>query len=756
MANKTSTTKKKSVAIRVFNILFIVALVIAIVVPILMFTPLAHSLKGSLQNNSWAAGVAKNLNNFVKYHVCDVFHLSRNFRGHGWTFTSCLYIYLLALVALGGLFMIYLPFVVIHMCNNKGKTEKWRKIVLGITAGVITLTFAAMASLMWSPRLSKDMGGAYTWIVSIVRGWTSLFKSGHAFNVLVVERITWNTYIWAGLWGLFFLALIEFIVLLVCYLVKAKEKVTVSSKEEVNDALADAEASLVPQAAVMAASTASENEENGKIIPTIREVALLDSLNPLYDTKIDTLPELGSDALTAVSEIEEPAKEALEENKEIVDHVAKASENINVEDKKIVVLPGIDEWNASPWDDEIKTEESNVTETDKEDVTIEAAPVDENVPVEEIAVTETIESEKEVTTESAQEESSSTEETVVEEVQLEDSNEEKSDDTIEENASEEKTIEEKEEQIIETVSEAVEEFKTAETPDEVIEEKSEEVNEEKVVEETASEEKPLEVKEENSVEEKPVTSAPRVNQIGLKTFDPTKREKPKNVGVINPVKTVKEEPVEEKPAEVNEEKAKVTPIVAPLHSIEKSKHEKIEAVKARKVSFELKNYQVKTYEGDLTSEEAFNMGVTKVQPTVNPIFANQSKEPAWKEKRRQEEIKKNGYGDVTSVEKLNGKTTSTTTTGSKKVVSIRDLVKAKKSQENIGEETKNEETKIVKPIAPVAFKAKEEPVKEETKEETPLDVKSNATFHPIAPIQHKPTKRPDIKLVDPMKSKNSK
>ncbi len=807
MPTNKSQAKNKSVAIRVINILFIVAVVVAAIVAILMFTPVSSSLKASLQGKDWAVKIVQKLNNWVYWHVTEVFHVSTTFRGHGKTFTSCFYVFLLALIGVFCLFLIYLPFLFMHDEKKKGKTQTWRKVLCWLTFAGITICTLGAFSLLYSNKLSNMMGSAYTWILTLGHKWCRAFLPGHKLNILVIERITSNHTIWAALWLGFFITLVEVIVLVITEIGKAKEAKPIADEK----AVAEVKDEAVKEDGVAPAPVMAEASTEDKLEPTIREIAVLNSLNPLYETKIETLPDL--DDIPSEEELEKDlatendvVTEESKENKVAVDQANEIAESTSPFEKAITVLPGIDEWDADPWpeeeDDVVEAKKETVEEkvaesatedkamveeeakkeeveekveepiidnsdTKENDLTEVAAPVQEDIPVEESAAhaEDKTEEEKaeEIIEEKVEEEASAVEEekevshvTAINTIfhdglrQQEETNE-VIEDTDKSDRSEKKEV---------VANNDHKDIITAKADDKdtwdigtyVPEEKKEEAP----IENNAEEQKVEEKKDEPVVEEsKPVQPTPHINAVGLKQFDPSKRNnRPTGpIGVIKPIK--KEEVVEEKPVE--EKKPVIAPISGPLHSTEKSKHEKIEAVKARHVAFALKNYEVKTYEGDLTAEEAFSMGVTKVQPTVNPVFANQGKEPAWKEKRRQENIRKNGYGDVTTVDKLNGKpAASAPVSSSKKSFSIRDMAKSKKAAaENETVTAPTEEKKISKPITPVSFKPVEAPkVQEEKKETTPFEAENPApNFRPIAPIQHKDRKRPEIKPVDPMKGK---
>ena len=840
---KEKTKAKKSVAIRVINILFIIALVVAIVVPILMVTPVATSIKATLKDTSWAKDWAAALNSWMKWHVVKVFNLPTTFRGHGVTFTSCLYLYAIYFGTMFSLFMWYLPFVIHHRNKVKGKNQVWRKVVNWTCFGLLTCVFLAVASAFFSGRLIKDFGAAYKWVIDLGAQWCKLFAPAKGsspkgvLNVLVIERISNNHYAWALIWFYVMLVLFEFICLVVASAGKASK---VAEVKEAPTPVAVDEDKVQTPAPIQQPMPVAAAEES-KLIPTIREVALLDALNPLYETKIEVLPDIEEKKEEDLSNLRPVNEEALDEAKEIK-KVQETAESLSAtEDVSVLVLPGIDEWDADPWPED-EQEETNSAEDDRikkiaesldsssvapilpeepkneekplEDLTAVAAPEEENVPVEEKPIEEVEEEPSKVVfiNDSFKDGLRPQEEdNVKEEIVPEDRTDKK--EIVCNN--EHKTILTKPVSDEDTwdIGEYHEEPKTIVAENVVVEEKSvEEVKEEpsKVVFINDSFKDGLRPQEEDNIKEeivsedrtdkkeivcnnehktiltKPVSDEdtwdigeyheepkpvdtekpaepqkpqPRVSQIGLMKFDPSKRKNgpAAPIGVINPVK--KDEPVvEEKPVE---EKKVAAPIAGPLHSIEKSKHGKIEAVKARHVSFELKNYQVKTYEGDLTAEQAFNMGVTKVQPTVNPVFANQEKGSAWKEKKRLEDIRQNGYGDVVQVEKLTGKTkpSAAPSASSKKPMSIRDMLKAKKNQQVESSNPVEEEKKINKPITPVAFKPldmKEEPVEEVKKEASPLDQVPSTPFHPIAPLPKKERKRPEIKPIAPINVKKDK
>ena len=709
-----SKKARKSIVLRIMNILFFLALIVGITIAVLMFTPVAHDVKLFVKSWGWSEGFTASLNKWVRWHVVPNFQLPLRWNHHSVTFTSCLYIFLMCSGALIGYYLMYIPFLIMYRLKLKGKTQVWRKFVFWFAILITFCLFASIKLNFWRQRIARDLDWAYPvthFVSDVARWWRSLFLPNGMLRSLVITEISGNATAWSLVYVVIINILIDDILFILASVGPAKKVVPAAVKDDLDEVEEEKEVEkpvddLIP-APVMV---------NG-VVPTVRELAVVNSLNPLYDTRIETLPGLYEEKVETAEPVAEAALAEDNANKVAVE-LAKPVQ------KKIVVLPGIDEWNADPWDED-------------EQVLADEKPVEE--PVEEVV-------------EEVKEE-------VVEEPKGEVITEEVASEPVEEVIAEETPAEEvKEEEVDNTASpdKDLTEAAAPEQEDIPVEEPVEEIKEE-VVEEPVEEvkEEVAESHEEPVVEEKPVEPAkpaPRVAQVNMVAFDPSKRER-KNVAPVGVVEPIKKE--EEPAPVVEEEKPNLAPIAGPLHSTEKSKHDKIEVVEARKVRFELKNYLVKTYEGDLTPEEAFAKGVTKVQPVVNPIFANKTvDEPAWKQKKRKEDIRVNGYVDVEHLETLNGKK-GTTSAVSKKATSIRDLVKAKKAaSEKANAEETNEENKISKPITPVSFKPVEKPVEPKT-EEVKQDKPAAPAFHPIAPIQKRDRKHPDIKLVDPMKSKNN-
>lgn len=719
--------KKGSKAIVVFNVLFIIALVIGIAAGVLMFVPACSKwVKDLLSNQQWAVNFVPKLTDWVKVHIADNFGFNFPFRDRSDSFSACLYLFAYAALVYVLLVAVYLPFVCMNRNRKKGKTQGYRKFFCWLAFIIALLYLIGFVSILWKDEITAKLA-FYDYLPTYYGKWVDLFRDGGALRIIVLEGISTNVWFNATFFALVILFIVEFIFFFIARVGKAKKAVEVSDgNEEVEnkEAPVAVEATPAPAAAAMAAtaSVAKANEE--KVSPTVRELALLNSLEPVNPEAVANLPGLYETDVDKLIDLLEPETDEMLENEEqnAEDALAaeETAEELTDENAPVDVLPGIDETGEDPFAEEKPVEE---------DITEVAAPTTEETPA-----LEEVEEEK-------------TEPVTVAENNVDDEGKRPQEEEHEAEEEEEKT--DRSEKLVNNNDNSHEEVKTQEftpandwkLPDYVEEEKKEEAP---VEEKPAEEEK----------KEEPAKPVANVKQVELKApINKGNENKPK-ISPIAPVAPMKQE---ETPVEEKEEKT-LAPISGPLHSTEKSKHEKIEVVEAKKVKFELQNYQIKTYDGDLTAEEAFAKGVTKVQPTVNPVFANQNDEPEWKKKRHAEEIKKNGYGNVTKVDKLNGAKTETKNQAAKSG-SIRDLVKASKANNEKTEEAPaKEENKIQKPTAPIAFKpvepAKKEEAPAEEKNENPFSETKTPAFHPIAPIAKKNGgNRPTIKPVDPMKKK---
>lgn len=696
---KTKKTKEKKVrrpkVLVIFDILIAVMIVVAIAIPCLAFSPVGSTIKEWMK--SWGTGFTDFMRRIVDWfavHIERNFHFFVELSNHGRAFNTMLNCLFLLAIFLVGFVMTYIPFVVMYKNWKAGKKEKYRTALCWIAAIFNFGFYLAFFSLFGRYRLENALGGFYSWYPKLYDWAVSMFRPDGMFASLRLTFLTASPAVNAIFYMMLADALIVAILLFISVVIKkrvvAKDAKAVETvADEVKDDVKEVEA--VPAPAIVAAveeNSVEAAKDDARIEPTVREVKILDSLEAIHPAELEEIPGAGEgdaevDHLT-------PAETTLETDEQD----QKNLDALEKEEKPVRVLPGIDEFDADPWND--KKEEPVVEEKGEEVIKPE--------PSEPAVIT-----------------------TSVEEPIVIADNENKGDERLQE-MTQEIVVEEKTDRS---------EFKDVTTNNEH--------------EEVATPVAPVdntwklpkyveEEKNESVAAPTPVVPAPA-----------GRKERPK----IVPVAPIVREEVKE---EVQEEK-KLAPITGPLHSTERSTHEKIEKVEAKKVRFELRNYQIKTYKGDLTAEEAFAKGVTKVQPSVNPVFANQGSEPAWKQKRRIEEIRKNGYGDVTQVKDLSKKAEKPAKPVQVKGSSIRDLLKNKKSAEAQAAIEPVEEKKpaVKKPITPIQIvkPLEEEKPVEEKKEANPLEV-DTSNFHPIAPIQKPNKPRPNIKPIDPAQNRFKK
>lgn len=254
-----------------------------------------------------------------------------------------------------------------------------------------------------------------------------------------------------------------------------------------------------------------------------------------------------------------------------------------------------------------------------------------------------------------------------------------------------------------------------------------------------------EVVEEPVVEEA-VVEKPKPIPSGLKPLHEIKsRETPK----IVPLAVKPKEEVEEETEKV------LSPIAGPLHEItEKSQKKDIKPVAISKdLKFNLKRFQVNTYRGNLSAAEAFERGVTKVAPVVNPVVkgaARDTEVPEWMKSVKKRQASLEGTDNVAIKHADEIQSVWTVNTKSDVVDKINDFSLRRRRNTKVEEEVEVKKNDIVvnKPVAPIKLakpiSSVETKVEEEKKVE-PIIAK------PLAPI-HKPmSNKPKPTAIKPIK-----
>ncbi len=494
---------------------------------------------------------------------------------------------------------------------------------------------------------------------------------------------------------------------------------------------------------------------------TRRELAILNTLEPFGLSSIQELPGMYKEDPNEIIESLEP-KEL--KKTDLPDETKEEAEPVDV-------LPGIDEWNASPWQDEVTPVKEKVIEPIPpvkeealmEDMTVEAseveekqevfeekepAPVEEVIEepkVEEVVEEKTIEVVEEKPVEIIEEKPEVVEEVkeeVVEEVKEEVIEEVKEEPKVEEIVEEEpayKVLETKpvdidnswvlpeyDEEAEKRKAEEARRLAEEEAAKKAAEEEARRLAEEEAAKKAAEEEEARRLAEEEAAKKAAEEAKNKPNIKVVKLNPVHKPTEPANKPKVAPIVPIKQETA----PEVVEEEKKLEKISGPMHKVNKTDAPKdIKPVTARKVKFELSKYRIKTYNGDLTSEQAFLKGVTKVQPTAQPIFVDKN-ESSYKKKRREEEIRKNGYQNINVVKNTN------------------DLKPVKPINPSAVDNGEVKENKPVKPIAPV--KPIEKPVEKSVVERKYDIVKPVAALNVKKPQPN--TNKPKPTLIKPIKT----
>lgn len=805
---------KKSKAIVVFDILFLLFSLLLVVGAVLLFTPLQNRLP------SPAEGLVDTLYEWVNSHILIPFNRSRRVNLQGFPskpFTIAFFFWLLFLIAVIFLFLLFVPFSVRSANKAKGKKQAYRKVFGWLSFFVILICGCALFAQLYREQRAKIFGSAYSWFNDLVDKVALSFEKGR-LSPLKLSAISKNAYFNAFSYAFFILLALEIIRLRICGLGKGKEEVQAvnAEKGEANAPLEEetsAEAVPYLPSKVALAAKEAEKQKGEKREATYHDVKLLDRLENIHPDPISDLPGIES---TDISQIVTTLgnegivpKENVEGEKILhrIDHLSAT----------VQVLPGIDEWKADPWKDEKEVTPDRV-ETIKPVAEMPSSEeaVKPGEPINDITSAAEPETDKEVNVVRKEEKEEAEKPCVPIILAINDDlNDGKRPQELRQDVlpKEEKKSRYEERTLLTDNTHQQVETKpvgfnsTWILPD--YEEKGEPVNvreeakksgpvilsinslpidnlrpQEEEHEKSLPEEKTSRYEERTTIQDNshtaiesqesaidntwnlPTYIAPKPRG-SVKKVDLAPVGKPSGLNTagtrkpITPIKPVTPvaEPKKEEPEEATPEPKIIAPLAGPLHSTAKSKHEKIQAVKARRVPFVLQNYQLKTYKGDLTPEQAFFRGVTKVQPTARPIFANQGNESAWKQKRREEEIRKNGYSDVTKVDKLNGKVeaASPLTPNGLSIRERRNALKAEKAKAAEEKAPENEEKKpsVMKPITPLK---PVEPMKRNGNTSVPEEKKDvhpspAPFFHPLAPINKKPSKRPEIKPVDPLAKK---
>jgi hypothetical protein len=736
MAEKTRKWKMKKSTI-VFHIIFLVLLLLGVAGAVFLFAP--------VNGNTILNGVSPNVfSDFVNETLENNFGLSNAFNGNGAFYSAVAYTYFAAVFVFLILYFVFVCFLVLGNVRRRKKKCFPYRLVLEIVTMVLNVAFLLF---FVAYAFQNMLGSFFTWGVQGYQKFIDLFHAGNPLAILVFPGYS-NLTVIATFYAFCCLIVVNLVLHLFVMIgarhdspaaVPANTETATAAENgnvyvygndyrtanaPVKETTPIVAASFVSQKAddaIKAAALALQKEKatsaafpaRSKVQPTYRELCWLNFLEPLNANPVLGMPDLyGTDEKRILNDLEPTHLKPLPQEKKEgrVDAIATSLQPENI---KALVLPGVDEWEADPW----AAEKAPQT----------PAPVEEKPA-------ETEEPSKPVVVPAVKEKPV-------------------------ERHDEKKTVG----PIIIATNKVPSDGKR---PEETIQVPVHSYRSDAVAGETRADDSHQDV-----VTPKPTT----VDAWILPTYVPEEVASAKENPVEKPASTSEAKPIETpavsstaKPHptivpvaplahEISEEQPTaekiLTPVNGPLHavSIRKPEQRAIKPIAPSHVKFDLKLYTIKTYSGDLTPSEAFAKGVTKVQPTVQPVFANQEKAPGWKLRKQNRDIQKNGYQDVTVVTDLNPvEKPAAPIEQPIKADSVRDLLKAQKNQmteavEPLPEKKAPSLPQPTKPITPVA------PAPEKKQVETkPQETKPTFVFKPIKkPKGFRP--HPAINPVDPSK-----
>ncbi len=786
-----------------FKTIFIILFIVLIALGVLTFLPIAYNATLGVEGfkngmSTFVTNVGNKLNSWYGFSNTSI--------GSD-TYRNGLIVSLgLLTVLITTIYFVLKCFSLMGSVKRKHKRKiGLRRFFLALLAIIDICVLATLVLVPFSGRLSKFGELLAKYYSTCIGKFGDLLKGVKFFTLFGKIDVTdaAGVNLVGAFWIFVLYILINIILMMLITLPNKKPK----EKKEEKPAEALPEEKVVEEKPLVAAEPVAKKEEKteeeclvdaikgAKVPPrekkkpiTRRELAILNTLEPFGLSSIQELPGMYKEDPNEIIESLEP-KEL--KKTDLPDETKEEAEPVDV-------LPGIDEWNASPWQDEVTPVKEKVIEPIPpvkeealmEDMTVEASEVEEKQEV-------------------FEEKEPAPVEEVIEEPKVEEVVEEKTIEVVEEKPVE--IIEEKPEVIEEVKEEVVEEVKEEPKVEEIVEEepaykvletkpvdidnswvlpeydeeaekrKAEEARrlaeeeaakkaaeedarrlaeeaakkaaeeeearrlaEEEAAKKAAEEEEARRLAEEEAAKKaaeeeearrlaeeeaakKAAEEAKNKPNIKVVKLNPVhKPTEPANKPKVAPIVPIKQETA----PEVVEEEKKLEKISGPMHKVNKTDVPKdIKPVTARKVKFELSKYRIKTYNGDLTSEQAFLKGVTKVQPTAQPIFVDKN-ESSYKKKRREEEIRKNGYQNINVVKNTN------------------DLKPVKPINPSAVDNGEVKENKPVKPIAPV--KPIEKPVEKSVVERKYDIVKPVAALNVKKPQPN--TNKPKPTLIKPIKT----
>ena len=691
VAQEPGGGKKRHVVSLVFFVVWLIFLLVGVALLVVAFTPAAESIFPSSEFKD----IFDNLIFYFK-SALGVPDLFSSFEYGSFIFFCCYYLFTIIL-----LFFFYLPFVLIGRIKSSERKVRPLRYTFLILSAILVLAFLLFYDFAIVMNVLSSQG-----IILFTNPLNQLANLFASSGVLASLAIPYGTeYFSVFIYLLAIVLIVSWLIDLLAMIKKRKKEVKVVEEQS------------KPNEEVIKEVEVKEVEQLSKaILPTYREVKILDSLEGLKDKGPFTLPLLEESDVEKIIESLDPNNlpkiRFLPEENVLADEIYIS---LGSEYEKPDYLPGLDDLNDHPFIDVVR-EKEDITQLGKEEVSkpiiieereplqlvtiiaINAPLITGLRPQEEIhpyVLKETLSDRKDyleiiaINDLNTRVDYSKVVYTIPKETYVVAINsslndglrpqEEEHEKEVKELASDRSEyveliavndLSERKDYTKETYTAAIETEEVISPSDQKTKEEPREVK-------SSTIDIP-EVKEEEKVttqDKEEVTSEVREAHKPLEPLIKEKKEpiRPDKFVLAEPIK--KEEKEAEK-AEISEKESQAPKkISGPLHPI-RARNKDIKAIDPQKVSFDVKKHKIRVYQGNLTAQEAFEKAVTKVQSSVNPIFLN-SKQDTLTNNRQQ--ALKEGYYSVNTGKLIKPTKPISAPTDKKQAKSIRELLKSKRN-----------------------------------------------------------------------------
>lgn len=686
VAQEPGGGKKRHVVSLVFFVVWLIFLLAGVALLVVAFTPAAELIFPTTE-------IKDVFDNLVLYFksALGVPDLFSSFTYGSFIFFCCYYLFTIIL-----LFFFYLPFVLIGRIRSSERKVRPLRYTFLILSAILVLAFLLFYDFAIVMNILSSQG-----VILFTNPLNQLANLFASDGILASLAIPYGTaYFSVFIYLLAIVLIVSWLIDILAMIKKRKKEVKVVEEQS------------KPNEEIINEVEVKEVEQPSKaILPTYREVKILDSLEGLKDKGPFTLPLLEESDVEKIIESLDPDNlpkiRFLPEENVLADEVYNS---LGSEYEKPDYLPGLDDLNDHPFIDVVR-EKEDITQLGKKEVS-KPIIIEEREPLQLVAIiainaplitglrpqeeihpyvskeilsdrTDYLEiiaiNDLNTRVDYSKVVYSIPKETYV--VAINSSLNDGLRPQEEEHEKEVRELADDRSEYVELIAvndlserkDYTKETYTTAEPEEVIS-----PSDQKTKEVKSSITDIPEVKEEEKVttqDKEEITSKVREAHKPLEPLIKEKKEpiRPDKFVLAEPIK--KEEKAVSKP-EVNEKESQAPKkISGPLHPI-RARNKDIKAIDPQKVSFDVKKHKIRVYQGNLTAQEAFEKAVTKVQSSVNPIFLN-SKQDNLTNNRQQ--ALKEGYYSVNTGKLVKPTKPLSAPTDKKQAKSIRELLKSKRN-----------------------------------------------------------------------------